>query len=98
MADNDLIAYSRLADDLIGRADKDKLAAAMKILALNIGWYHQRYSNVPQEELLHMVRREALGEDGKRRLLHGMQNLVGALAEMMGSGRTAVRRLGTERC
>jgi hypothetical protein len=81
---DDFIAYSRLADDLIERADKDQLADAMKILALNIGWYHQRSGELPQKELLRMVRRETLGEDGKRLLLHGMQNLVSALAEVMG--------------
>jgi hypothetical protein len=31
-----------------------------------------------------MVRAETLDEDGKRLLLHGMQNLVSALAEVMG--------------
>jgi hypothetical protein len=56
----------------------------MRILALNIGWYHERYGDVPQEDLLRMVRRETLGEDGKRLVLLGMQNLVGALAEVMG--------------
>ena len=76
MADNDLIGHSRLADDPIAHADKDQIADAMKILALNMGWYHQRYGDVPQEELLRMVRRETLGDDGKRLLLHGMQNLV----------------------
>jgi hypothetical protein len=53
-------------------------------MALNIGWYHERYGDVPQEELLQLVRVETLGEDGKRLLLHGMQNLVSALAEVMG--------------
>jgi hypothetical protein len=31
-----------------------------------------------------MVRREPLSEEGKRLVLHAMQNLVGALAEVMG--------------
>ena len=85
MADTDFIAYSRLADELIEQADKDQLADAMKILALNIGWHHQRYGDVLQEELLRMVRRETLGEDGKRLLLPGMKNLVSALAKVMGA-------------
>jgi hypothetical protein len=49
-----------------------------------IGRYHERYGDVPQEELLRVVRLETLGEGGKRLLLHGMQNLVSALAEVMG--------------
>jgi len=41
---------------------------------------------VPQDVLLGMVRAGTLDEDGKRLLLHGMQNLVSALAEVMGVG------------
>jgi hypothetical protein len=63
---------------------KDQLADVVRLLALNIGWYHERCGDVPQAELLGMVRAETLAEDGKRLLLHGMQNLVSALAEAMG--------------
>ena len=81
---NDFASYARLADELIEKANKDQLADAVRLLALNIGYYHERYGDVPQEELLKMVRAETLDEDGKRLLLHGMQNLVSALAEVMG--------------
>jgi hypothetical protein len=77
-------ANVRLADDLIEQASKEQLADVARLLALNIGWYHQRYGDVPQDELLSLVRAETLGEDGKRLLLHGMRNLVSALAEVMG--------------
>jgi hypothetical protein len=80
----DFAAYTRLADDLIEQASKEQLADVARLLALNIGWYHERYGDVPQEELLQLVRVENLGDDGKRLLLHGMQNLVSALAEVMG--------------
>ena len=81
---DDFTAYARLADELIEKATKDQLADAVRLLALNIGYYHERYGDVPQEGLLKMVRAETLDEDGKRLLLHGMQNLVSALAEVMG--------------
>jgi len=81
---DDFTAYARLADELIEKATKDQLADAVRLLALNIGYYHERYGDVPQEELLKMVRAETLDEDGKRLLLHGMQNLVSVLAEVMG--------------
>ena len=80
----DFVSYTRLAADLIEQASKDQLADVARLLALNIGWYHHRYGDVPQEELLKLVRVETLGEDGKCLLLHGMQNLVSALAEVMG--------------
>jgi len=81
----DFIAYAHAADELIAKASKDELAEVAKLLALNIGWYHQRYGDVPQDELLAMVKAETLGDDGKR-LLHGMENLVSALVEVMGIG------------
>jgi hypothetical protein len=81
---DDFIAYTCLADELIGTATKDQLADVARLLALNIGWYHEKHGDVPQEELLRMVRAETLTEESKWLLLHGMQNLVSALAEVMG--------------
>ena len=80
----DFIPYAHAADELMVKATKDQLADVARLLALNIGWYHERYGDVPQEELLAMVRADDLTEDGKRLLLHGMENLVSALAEVMG--------------
>ena len=54
------------------------------LLALNIGYYHERYGDVPQETLVRMVRAQSLDAETKSLLLHGMQNLVSALAEVMG--------------
>jgi hypothetical protein len=82
----DFIPYALAADELLDKASKDQLADVAKLLALNIGWYHQRYGDVPHEELLAMVRADDLTEDGKRLLLHGMENLVSALVEVMGLG------------
>jgi len=81
---DDFAAYARLADDLINRATKGQVADVARLLALNIGYYHEKYGDVPQEELLGMVRAETLDDEGRRLLLHGMQNLVSALAEVSG--------------
>lgn len=81
---NDFTPYAHLADDLIEKATKDQLADVARLLALNIGYYHERYGDVPQDTLLKMARAETLDEDGERLLLHGMQNLVSVLAEVMG--------------
>jgi hypothetical protein len=48
---DDFPAYARLADQLIERATKEQLADVARLLALNIGWYQQRYGDVPQETL-----------------------------------------------
>ena len=80
----DVRAYTRLADDLIERATKNQLADVARLLALNIGYYHQRYGDVPQDILLKMVRAEALDEETLALLSAGMQNLISALAEVIG--------------
>jgi hypothetical protein len=80
---DDYLAYVQLADQLIERASKEDLADVARILALHIGWYHQRYGDVPQDDLVRLVRSETLQDEGKRLMLHGMQNLVSALTHVM---------------
>ena len=80
----DFTAYSRLADEMIDKATKNQLADVARLLALNIGYYREEYGDVPQEMLVGMVRAEMLSDESKRLLLHGMQNLVSALGEVMG--------------
>ena len=82
--DEDFRAYTRFANQLIERATKNQLADVARLLALNIGYYHQRYGDVPQDTLLKMVRAEALDEETLALLSAGMQNLVSALAEVTG--------------
>jgi len=77
-------SYAPLADALIERATKDQLADVARLLALNIGWYQQRYGDVPQKTLLKMVRAETLDDDTLGLISTGMQNLVSALAEVTG--------------
>jgi nucleotide-binding universal stress UspA family protein len=81
---DDFAPYASLADQLIERATKEQLADVARLLALNIGWYQQRYGDVPQETLLKMVRAETLDEDTLALLSSGMQNLVSALLEVTG--------------
>ena len=58
----DFIPYTRLADELIEKATKEQPADVVRLLALNIGWNHQRYGDVPQEDLLRIVPAEPLNE------------------------------------
>jgi hypothetical protein len=83
--DDDFSAYAGLADGLIEKATTEQIADVARLLALYIGWYHERYDDVPQEELLGLVRTETLSDESKRLLLHGMQNLGAALAEVVGA-------------
>ena len=80
---DDFRAYSHLADTLIERASKDQLADVARLLAFNIGYYHEKYGDVPQETLVRMVRAEPLDDGTKRLLLHGTQSLVSALGEVI---------------
>ena len=81
--EDDFVSYLQAADELIARASREELADVARLLALNIGYYHAKYGDVPQEKLLQMTRAETLNEDGQRMLLHGMQNLVSVLATVM---------------
>jgi len=92
MSESDNFAtYARLADALIEKATKGQLADVARLLALNIGYYHEKYGDVPQETLLRMVRMETLNEETQRLLLHAMQNLVSALGEIIGVSEDGTR-------
>lgn len=83
--------YAHLADQLVERATKDQLGDVARLLALNIGYYHEKYGDVPQEELLRLIRAETLDETTQKLLMHGMQNLVSALGEIMGVSEDGAR-------
>jgi hypothetical protein len=99
MADRDEVfaAYARLAAQMIAGATKEQVAEVARLLALNTGWYHQRYGDVPQEELLRKVRGETLDEDGRRLRLDGNQGqtTVSQLDRQVGGARAHER--GKER-
>lgn len=75
MTDRDEVfaAYARLAAQMIAAATKEQVAEEARLLALNTGWYRERYGDVPQEELLRMMRGETLDEVGRRLRLDGSQ-------------------------
>jgi hypothetical protein len=73
---DDFRAYYRPADQLIERATKEQLADVARLLALNIGYYDERYGDVPEETLLRMVRAETLDVGGRRLVLLRMQKAI----------------------
>jgi len=46
MNTDDFTAYARLTDELIDKASKEQLADVARLLALNIGYYHEKYVDV----------------------------------------------------
>jgi hypothetical protein len=82
----DFAVYAAVAEELIAKVTKDEVAEVARLLAVNIGYHHEKYGDVPQESLPRMVRAQTLDEGTKRLLLHRMQNLPSALAEVMGVG------------
>jgi hypothetical protein len=77
-------AYARFTDRLIEQATKEQLADVARMLALNVGCYQNMYGEVPQDVLLQMAKAETLESDTAPLLAVGMQNLLSALAEIMG--------------
>ena len=99
MTDRDGVfaAYARLAAQMIAAATKEQVAEVARLLALNTGWYRERYGDVPQEELLRMMRGETLDEGGRRLRLDGNhgQTTVSKLDRQVGDARAHER--GKER-
>jgi len=77
-------AYTELTDRLIAAATKEQIADVARLLALNIGWYHARYGEVPQEVLISLLQARARDAQTRELIRHGLQNLVSALAEVTG--------------
>ena len=80
----EIAAYNPLADRLIAAATKEQVAEVARLLALNIGWYHARHGDVPQEVLLSLLQGRGRDAQTLELMRHGLQNLVSALAEVTG--------------
>jgi len=73
------------ADRLIHQASKTQLAEALRLLAMAVGYYQNRYGQVPQEAVLAMIKAETLDDEQRAMVIAGMQNLASALAEVSAS-------------
>ncbi|MEA3642259.1 MAG: hypothetical protein VBE63_20295 [Lamprobacter sp.] len=81
---NSLQTYMQVADELIARTSKEQLADVARILAINLGYYSERYGEVPQEELMELVRTETLNDEHAGLTAAGMKNLIAAVMEVTG--------------
>lgn len=79
-----LQTYMQIADELIAQTSKDQLADVARLLAINLGYYVERYGEVPQDELMELVRVETLNDEHTGLAAAGMKNLIAALMEVTG--------------
>ncbi|MEA1052484.1 hypothetical protein U5801_22140 [Lamprobacter modestohalophilus] len=80
----DLRTYLQIADELIARTSKEELADVARLLAINLGYYYERYGEVPQNTLMEMVRAETLSQEQSGVSIAGMKNLIAAVMEVTG--------------
>jgi hypothetical protein len=81
---DDFRTFYELADRLIDGASKDDVAEATRLLALNVAHYQQKYGALPFENFAGMLRAEEIDAETAELLSAGMQNLVGALGQVLG--------------
>jgi len=78
------LSYLQIADELIARTSKEDLADVACLLAINLGYYSERYGEVPQDELMELVRAETLSDEHAGLAAAGMKNLIAAVIEVTG--------------
>jgi len=74
----------RLADKLLARADREALAEAARILALDLAQYQGKYGELPADEYVSLAAVDNLTPELAKTLADGMENLVGVLANLTG--------------
>ena len=73
-----------LADRLIDGASKEDVAEAARLLALNVAHYQLKYGAMPFENFAGMLRANDIDAETAELLSAGMQNLVGAIGQVLG--------------
>ncbi len=85
MADDEMERFEalyRLADKLIAEADKEDVAEAARILALDLAQYQARYGDLPPDEYVSLAAVDSLTPELAKTLADGMENLVGVLGSL----------------
>jgi hypothetical protein len=75
--------YSALADEMLQRATHDELVEALKILALNLEAYKERFGELPQPEVLDTLRSDEIGSGMANRLTGTMAQIIGVMRSVM---------------
>ncbi len=82
MADDEIERFEqlyRLADKLIAEADKEDVAEAARILALDLAQFQAKYGEFPADEYVSLAAADRLTPELAKSLADGMENLVGVL-------------------
>lgn len=69
----------QLADQLIIEADKNTLAEAARLLAINLAHYQLTYGELPLDEVLACLTAENPNDQQLEMLSVGMENLAGTI-------------------
>lgn len=83
-----LTAYGRLAEltKLVERmtqeASKEAIAAAARLLAIQVGQYQRKFGALPLEEAIELLETESLSEDQAGQVADGLENLAVAIASV----------------
>ena len=84
--DDEFRQYILVADALLEQASREQLVEALKLLALNMGYLVQRYSDMPQDLLLRMTQAETPTEETQELVITSMHHLLGLLGSVMAVG------------
>lgn len=79
-----LHTYIQITDALIAQTSKEQLADVARLLAINLGYYAERYGAVPQDELMALIKTETLNDEHTGLAAAGMKNPIAALMEVTG--------------
>lgn len=83
-----LTAYGRLAEltKLVERmtqeASKEAIAAAARLLAIQVGQYQRKFGALPLEEAIELLETESLSEDQAGQVADGLENMAVAIASV----------------
>ena len=78
--------YYRLIERMIEEVDKETLAEAARMLAMNVAHYRSKYGELPLEETIALLHAETVNDSQAKLLADGMENLAAVIAIADGKG------------
>ena len=72
--------YYRLIERMIKEVEKEVLAEAARILAMNVAHYRSKYGELPLEESIALLNAETVNDSQAKLLADGMENLAAVIA------------------
>ena len=77
-----LAEFIKITDMMVARATKDEIAAAARMLAIQVGHYQRRFGLLPMEDLLALSQGETLAEEHADWIADGLEYLAVTIATM----------------